>query len=172
MLQKSLDFIKLNFIEYLTGLGISPKSHKNYKSDLSHFSGWLILKIRSFGSYIDSLTEAIPFLSHEVAEEYKNYMAANNIPVKTINRRLSTLRHLSRFLLSSENLNSDFMKGIENISEPGKHSLSVNPIVDDYRSYLEAQKISKNTVKNYVSDIRQFLAWVESVNSRESQVKS
>jgi site-specific recombinase XerD len=172
MLQKSLDSIKQNFFEYLNGLGISPESHKNYKSDLVHFSGWLILKLRSFGSYIESLTEAVPFLSHEVAIEYKNYMILNKIPTKTINRRLSTLRHLSRYLFSSENLEVDFMKGIENISGSKKPKSMVSPIINDFQSYLENQKVSKNTVKNYVSDIRQFLTWVESVNDHQLKVNS
>lgn len=168
MLQKSSDSIKQNFFEYLTGLGISPKSHKNYKSDLVHFSGWLILKVRSFGSYIESLTEAVPFLSSEIAGEYKNYMVNNKIPAKTINRRLSTLRHLSRYLLSSENLVINFMKDIENISVANRRKSMVSPVVNDFRSYLETQKVSKNTVKNYVSDIRQFLVWVET--NHQSQV--
>lgn len=164
MPDKQLDLIKKEFIKYLDSCGLSPKSHKNYRSDLSHFSGWLILKIRSFGSYIESLSEAVPFLSQEVAREYKSYMTGNKIPVKTINRRLSTLRHLSRFLLSSENLEIDFMKDIENISEGRIKSSLVNPIVEDFRSYLETQKVSKNTIKNYLSDIRQFLTWVETNN--------
>lgn len=166
MLQKPFDSIRQAFSEYLTSIGISLKSHKNYRSDLSHFSGWLILKIKSFGSCIESLTEAVPFLSPEIAREYKSFMAENNIPLKTINRRLSTLRHLSRFLLTSESLDIDFMKGVENLSETKKHFSPTNPIVDDFRSYLESQKVSKNTVKNYVSDIRQFLAWIESARNQ------
>ena len=169
MLQKSLDSTKQNFFEYLTNLGLSAKSHKNYKSDLVHFSGWLILKVRSFGSYIESLTEAVPFLSNELASEYKSYMVGNKIPVKTINRRLSTLRHLSRFLFSSDKLGVDFMKGVENVSEAKKQISAVNPIIDDFRSYLESQKVSKNTIKNYVSDIHQFLRWAESSNQSANQ---
>ena len=172
MLQNSEDFIKQKFAVYLSNLGISPKSHKNYRSDLSHFNGWLILKIRSFGSYIESLTEAVPFLTPELAKEYRNYMEENKIPVKTINRRLSTLRHLARYLASSQTLDTDFMRGVENIAMNARKRTSVGPIVENYRSYLEAQNISKNTVKNYVSDIHQFLAWVESVNKQQSTINN
>jgi site-specific recombinase XerD len=172
MIQNSEDFIKQKFAEYLTNLGISPKSHKNYRSDLSHFNGWLILKIRSIGSYIESLTEAIPFLSPELAKEYRSYMQENKIPVKTINRRLSTLRHLARYLASSQTLDTDFMNGVENIAMNPRKRTSMGPIVENYRSYLEAQNVSKNTVKNYVSDIRQFLAWIESVNKQQSTINN
>ena len=121
-----------------------------------------ILKVRSFGSFVESLTEAIPFLSPELAEDYKNFMKQNSFPDKTINRRLSTLRHLSRFLVGSQVLDANFMDRIENISASGKPRSKVDPIVNEYRTYLEAEKVSPNTVKNYVSDIRQFLSWLES----------
>lgn len=161
MLQNSLDSIKNNFFDYLTNLGLSAKSHKNYRSDLSHFSGWVILKIRSFGSYIDSLTEAVPFLNQDIAKEYKSFMHENKIPVKTINRRLSTLRHLSRFLTSIEAMEKDFMTEVENISESNKRKVKATPVIEGFRSYLVAEKISKNTIKNYLSDINQFMSWVE-----------
>jgi site-specific recombinase XerD len=170
MLQNSEDSIKYKFGQYLSNLDISPKSHKNYRSDLTHFTGWLILRVRSFGSYIESLTEAVPFLSSSVAKEYRSYMAQNKIPVKTINRRLSTLRHFAKCLTGSQILDIDFMNGVENLSAGTGKKTSLTPIVEDYRSYLEAQKVSKNTVKNYVGDIRQFLAWVESVNNRDSSI--
>lgn len=162
MLENKLDSIKKDFIKYLDQLGISPKTHKNYRSDLSHFTGWLILKVRSFGSYIESLTEAVPFLNSSIASEYKNYMVENGIASKTVNRRLSTLRHLSRFMVAAQVINLDFMDGIENITARIKKERTLSPVIDDFRSYLESEKVSPNTIKNYLSDIRQFLSWLES----------
>lgn len=162
MLKTQLDSIKIRFSDYLINLGISPKSHKNYRSDLSHFTEWLILRLKSFGSFVESLSETIPFLSPDMAREYKKFMIENKIPAKTVNRHLSTLRHLSKFLVSSQILDIDFMNGIENVSIGLKRKPVVDPIMSDFRSYLESQKVSKNTVKNYVSDIHQFLAWIES----------
>lgn len=165
MLNQQIDRIKKEFIQYLDSLKLSPKSHKNYRSDLAHFISWTILKIRTFGSYAESLTEIIPFINFKIASEYKNYMIVNKIPIKTVNRRLSTLRHLSRFLFSSGSLDADFMKNIKNISLAKTSVTKIDPVINDYRAYLESQKISKNTIKNYVSDIQQFLKWAESVNS-------
>lgn len=164
-MEKELDSIKNNFNKYLTSLGISAKSHKNYRSDISHFAGWLILKIRTFGSYVENLTEAVPFLSKDLAVEYKNYMIENATPLKTVNRRLSTLRHLSRFLVSTQVIDADFMTDIENVSDV-KEAKAVrvanHPSIEEFRSYLEAEKISPNTIKNYLSDIKQFMSWLES----------
>lgn len=166
MIDNKFDSIKDNFIKYLVSLGLSPKSYKNYKSDLNHFTGWALLKIRSFGSFVESLTEAVPFLGTDMAREYVSYMEVNGFPGKTINRRLSTLRHLSRFLVSSQVIDSDFMAEIENISFNLMAKSGLDPVVREFRAHLETQKISPNTVKNYVSDVRQFLLWLEQNDSR------
>lgn len=161
LIENKLDRILEMFVKYLASLALSPKSFKNYKSDLNHFLAWAILKIRSYGSYIESLTDATPFLSNRLAHEYKNYMTLNSFPIKTINRRLSTLRHLSRFLLSSQMIDGDFMAQIENVSEAKPKKSKLTPIVKEFQGYLEAEKTSPNTIKNYISDIRQFLTWLE-----------
>lgn len=161
MFKSQPDSTRENFIKYLNSLGISPKSHKNYRSDLTHFTGWLILKVRSFGSYVETLTEALPFLNTNLIHEYRGYMFENQTPEKSINRRLTTLRHFSRFLLGAQIIDLDFMDGIENISASNSPVPSIK-ILEEFRSYLEAEKVSKNTAKNYISDIRQFLAWLES----------
>jgi site-specific recombinase XerD len=161
MPEKQLDSIKLEFVKYLDSLGISPKSHKNYRSDLSHFIGWALLKIRSFGSYAESLSEIVPFLNSTLAHEYKKYMTENSTPSKTVNRRLSTLRHLARFLTSTQVVDLDFMAGVENIGFGGKKKPSTVPVVEDFKAFLEAEKVSPNTIKNYLSDIKQFMSWLE-----------
>jgi site-specific recombinase XerD len=161
MPEKQLDLIKKEFIKYLDSLGLSPKSHKNYRSDLSHFLGWAILKIRSFGSYVESLSEIVPFLTGNLAREYRDYMTQNSAPAKTINRRLSTLRHLSKFLTATQTTDLDFMNGIENINLDQKKKPAIEPVIINFRSYLEAEKVSPNTIKNYLSDIKQFMTWLE-----------
>ncbi len=158
------DIVKKEFSKYLDTLGVSPKSHKNYRSDLSHFTGWLILKIRSLGSYVESLTEAVPFLNQNIAQEYKSYMSENNQPVGSINRRLSTLRHFARFMVATQIANYDFTQGVENISPIQKSTPSPKmsfDIVDDFKAFLEAEKVSSSTLKNYLSDVKQFLAWMD-----------
>ena len=55
------DKIKDLFLSHLDEKGVSPNTLKFYKSDLSHFIAWLLLKIRSLGTTADNLTEAVPF---------------------------------------------------------------------------------------------------------------
>jgi site-specific recombinase XerD len=165
MPDKQSDFIKIEFIKYLNSLGISPASHKNYKSDLVHFIAWAILKVRSLGSYVESLTEIVPFLNIDMGHEYKSYMAKNTVPAKTMNRRLSTLRHLSKFLQASNAIESDFTEGIENASKGSTKKTIVNPISGDFKAYLVKENVSANTIKNYLSDIKHFLLWLEQNDS-------
>ena len=78
-------------------------------------------------------------------------------------RRLSTLRHLSRFLVSTQVIDEDFTTGIENqtmIKIEKFVSLADHPSVKEFKSYLESEKISANTIKNYLSDTRHFLNWL------------
>lgn len=150
-----------SFFDYLSSSGVSDKSLKYYRSDISHFTGWIILKVRTWGIFAETVTEIIPFINTRLAHEYKSFLTQNNISPKTVNRRLSTLRHLSRFLLASQIANSDFMEGIANIDISASHSPSIHPLITLFEKKLEAEKVSKNTVKNYISDVKHFINWLE-----------
>jgi site-specific recombinase XerD len=149
------------FFEYLNNLGISSKSLKFYRSDLSHFTGWLLLKIRSFGASAERLVETIPFINNKLASEYKEYLVNNQVALKTVNRRLSTLRHLSRFFIETQILDFDFMQNLSNLDINAQNPHDLKPIIADFQKHLEDQNVSHNTIKNYLSDIKQFVSWLE-----------
>ncbi|HJX45979.1 MAG TPA: site-specific integrase, partial [Patescibacteria group bacterium] len=94
-----MDKITEKFNAYLQGLNLSKKTLINYLSDLNHFKVWLIAKILNLGSSAENLTECVPFINKNLADEYKTYLINQNTPEKTINRRLSTLRRFDKFLL-------------------------------------------------------------------------
>ncbi|MEK7188778.1 MAG: site-specific integrase [Patescibacteria group bacterium] len=151
--------LKKSFINYLINQGLSVKSLKNYKSDYSLFSAWLIFKVKSVGSLVEKTYECIPFVSKSTANEYKKFLLSNNIPSKTLNRRLSTLRHLGRFLFHSEKLSYDFASDLKNI--PLSQDADLLPLVPLFKDHLIKSKVSHNTIKNYLSDIKQFISWLE-----------
>lgn len=163
-MQKKLTVNKItkDFFEYLKSLGVSKKTHKNYRSDISHFSGWLLFRLRHWGVVAESLTDAVPFLNTKLASEYKTFLTGNSVAEKTTNRRLSTLRHLARFLVASQILDFNFMDGIANISS--RKTPFTYPLITQFEKHLEAEKVSKNTIKNYLSDIKQFISWLEEKN--------
>ena len=153
-----------SFFNYLSASGVSDKSLKYYRSDISHFTGWIILKVRTWGVFAETVTEIIPFINNKLAQEYRHFLVQNHVSFKTINRRLSTLRHLARFLLLSQIVNFDFMNGISNIAGTSPQTTSIHPLLSQFQKELEDQKVSKNTVRNYISDVRHFINWLELKN--------
>lgn len=157
------DNIIKKFITNLQNEGKSNVSIKNYKSDISHFLAWAILKLKSFGTYAESVAEITPFISKEFFNEYKDYMVKNNIKTKTINRRLSSLRNFSRFLSVEALIDEDYTQGIQNVGIGiiSSAQLKAKDIVEEFRESLaKSDEVSENTIKNYASDIRSFLAWI------------
>jgi len=156
-----------NFLNHLLDSGKSKVSIKNYKSDIGHFLAWAMLKLKSLGTYAESFQEITPFINHDFFVSYKNYMIENEAKTKTINRRLSTLRGFSRYLTSMQIFDLDFMDGIQNtgIGIPTKVQEKTQDIVESFRESLTKDKKAKpNTVKNYVSDVRSFLAWTSELD--------
>ncbi len=161
--QLTNDNILKDFLRNLQNQGKSMVSVKNYKSDIGHFLAWAILKLKSFGAYAESVAEVLPFIDRRFFSEYKDYMIENKLKLKTVNRRLSTIRNFSSFLQSVNLVSQDFMKGIQNagigIQIPVQEK--DQEMIARFRESLEKEdKASANTIKNYVSDVKSFLAWV------------
>lgn len=155
------DQIVIEFLQFLSSSGISTNTIKFYKSDLLHFKGWLIFKLRNTGILIDEFKQALPFIKNNFANEYRQYLVENKLALKTINRRLSTLRSLAQFFINSQVLDFNFTHGINNLANIHNEQIQTSPLIEGFQKHLEAEKISKNTVKNYLADVRHFLLWLE-----------
>lgn len=139
--------------------GVSPNTLKNYRSDIKLFSRWFGVKLQVDGVKTESLDEILPFLSESAAIAFKSFLV-NRYDKKTVNRRLSSLRTLSAFLVESLVLDSDFMANIPNLGST-KDLFEKNPILGHFKKHLEEEKVSANTIKNYLSDVKHFLSWLE-----------
>lgn len=148
-----------SFLEDLLTKGISPMSIANYRSDLNSFASWLTRKLKFLGIFTDNLSESIPFINPSTGTEYKKYLVTSNTVSSSLNRKLSTLRHLSKFLLTKGVLEFNFMEGVNNISSPVSHKLDLESITTEFRNFLEGEKVTKNTIKNYISDVKHFINW-------------
>src|SRR3990167_6549789 len=107
------------FKEYLSAGNQKAISIKNYLSDFRHFAGWMISKVKDQRSKIKD--EEI--ISANDISEYKSYLESNNIPHKTINRRLSTLRKFCSFCISQGWMKENPAKRISNVL-PSRATLS------------------------------------------------
>lgn len=149
------------FEEYLkTELQVSGKTLRNYRADLSHFLGWATLHLGSRGIKIQSPDSIIPHFTSFMVANYKSYHLENKIPESTTNRRLSTLRNFGRFLAKLNLVSQNPTELITNITKTVSQEERVSGIIQDFEKDLRKEGISSISIKNYISDIRQFLLWV------------
>lgn len=154
------DRLFISFIQHLKNLGVARNTLKNYQSDIFFFSNWAILKLKGSGIGTESFSEIIPFLSATLAKDFKKSQFSEVHSQKTVNRRLSSLRALSKFLVETQVLDSDFMDEVTNVGTTAD-SFGEHPLLNHFKKHLEKENVSKNTVKNYLSDIKHFLSWLE-----------
>lgn len=143
---------------------LSSRSVKNYLSDWRHFWQWLTLTLISQGKIgpqeaIKS-ESVIPWLNVDLLDRYKIYLSANNIAQSTVKRRLATVRIFCQFCLDQGWLKQNPALFLEN-PRPGKEKTGLEKEINDLLSrfglWLKEQGASKNTIKNYVADVRKYL---------------
>ena len=149
------------FKEYLLAGNQKPVSVKNYLSDIRHFFGWMTFKIKNQKSKIkDEELGNLGFIQNikvETINEYKSYLSENNIPHKTINRRLSTVRKFCSFCISQGWLKENPAKKVGNIG--GIREVG-DELLEQFQSDLEKEKLDQSVITSYLDDVREFLGLV------------
>jgi integrase/recombinase XerC len=135
------------FKKYLKNKDLSDITIKNYLSDLRHFLNW-------------SAKTGKSFLDQKSYFNYKNHLQKQHTTAKSINRYLSTLRKFGRFLKESSNLDKNPAINLENLDTNPQKKKPDLKILNDFKRSLENQDLSEVTIKNYMSDVRQFLEFV------------
>lgn len=123
------------FITFLKAHQLSPKTIRNYRSDVNQFLNWLTP--RSFSE-----------VGSGNFQNYKTHLESQSLPHSTLTRHLSALRQFARFL----NLDID-------LHNPPL--LLVPNILKNFRSHLTKNRYKHKTIANYLSDIRHYLTWAE-----------
>src|SRR3989338_4772842 len=126
------------FKQYLLAVNHKSVSIKNYLSDIRHFFGWMTLYSKS--------KQLISIIDEKSIIEYKSYLSENNIPHKTINRRLSTIRKFCSFCISQGWLKENPAKQISNIKSQTSNMLINN------RALISPEPIEKVTVTKKISN--------------------
>jgi len=117
----NLDNVEASFSDYLSAgnRNLAATSIKNYLSDFKHFLGW----IRANSAETD-LGESINLtINEESLRKYLQYLSSQELPIKTLSRRLSTLRKFIQFgeendldlLISSSVLKQDKTTVVKNV---------------------------------------------------------
>ena len=144
------------FKKYLIAENFSSVSSKNYLSDLRHFLGWLSSSSSSIGIELD-LEQAKELINKEHLLNYKTYLIDNELPLKTVNRRLSTLRKFCSFCISQGWLNNNPAKEISNLINKG-YEKTQSTIISQYKLSLMKTGLCKKEIESNLDIVGQILS--------------
>jgi len=173
--QYNLYNLEALFKKYLlAGIGFRKKlSHvtiKNYLSDLRHFLGWLTFYLKTHSEKTKAITKKfevdLATITPDIIQGYKSYLLQNNVPIKTANRRLSTLRKFCSFCINQGWMKENPAKKILNqkISSTLQKSDKDKQTLNKFSRDLYNSGFSKATIKNYLLDVQEFLNVISSNN--------
>ncbi|MBI4137239.1 phage integrase SAM-like domain-containing protein, partial [Candidatus Roizmanbacteria bacterium] len=154
--------LQASFREYLLSGNkeLTSLTIRNYQSDLRHFLGWYLFFLKASPKYTQSVGNTgkdfyplFSILNKEIIEAYKDYLRQNKIPLKTVNRRLSTLRKFCSFCIYQRWLSENPAKGIAN-SGTAKESKN---ILIEFKRALEQDETIPLEVREITNDIEEFL---------------
>lgn len=142
---------------------LTQNTIKNYLSDIRHFLGWLIFKLQAQNLKL-KIEKNFPLavlnqVSINLIEEYKSYLVENKIPIKTTNRRLSTLRKFFSFCIDQGWLKENPAKEVKNIN-PEKPKNQIEDLLDEFKKDLQKENLEEKTIKSYLTTIGEFLKFV------------
>ena len=156
------ELILKNFKIFLDNLRITSGTQRSYLSDIRHFLGWYSLFVKTNRLIIKSNDPFgfLGFITKKVISEYCEYQTSNKTPVKTINRRLSSLRKFGEMSVDQGWLSQNIFNETKNIdvNQPlpeDTHHLN------EYRDSLLKAGYTSQTIKSYLSDTRHFINWME-----------
>ncbi len=155
-----------------THLKLSASSIRNYSSDINHFLNWLSNSIQEEVIKVDHITPAVintyrSHLSNTLSDSYLN----------TANRRLSSLRKFGSFMLwgklSDINpcLNLINLDTVSNSNSNQPTSTTLKHLLNQFKVNLKSEKLTNSTIKNYLSDVKQYLIWTQT-NNKSTNSKS
>src|ERR1035437_3517026 len=146
-----MDLLNL-FKNYLFSQADKPSkvTVKNYLSDVNHFVRW----------YENTFTKSFDAkeVSGQTLEDYRNNCSTVFSP-SSLDRHFSTLRKFFKFLLIEGVISLDPFSVKKLDIEANKDPWHVK----DFKDFLYVGDASRLTIKNYLIDIKQFLAWAAQV---------
>jgi len=147
-----MEFITL-FKNYLYSQKNPPSklTLKNYSSDIKKFIKWYESKFQSDFSPSLVTSEIIDMFNSDLSQSQS---------IKSVLRYMSSLRRFFSFLANQNQIASNpFETKIKSKSPQESDKFNLR----SFKNYLYTSGSSSITIKNYLSDIKQFLLWVEKV---------
>ena len=146
------------FRAFLISQQLSSSTVKNYVADINHFLDWLR---DNKGIEHQAANEGIfALFTIQTIQEYQQSLITAKTPTSTIKRHVSALRKFGQFAQSNNWLKTNPALKINPLS-PLKAANNLEKILQEFKAFLKKEKVSPLTRKNYMSDLRHFLVWLE-----------
>jgi len=150
---KNYQVLLEKFQQKLKSKKLSKVSIKNYVSDIRHFFQW-------------TAKNNFLHLNANLFNTYKSHLISQKTPTKSINRYLTSLRQLGKFLKQekitmfnpSQSIKNEF-KNPDYLVSKSRFSIKSGLLLEKFKKELLKEKLKPATIKNYLTDIKQFLNW-------------
>lgn len=140
------------FQSFLSGSkSLTEQSIKNYVSDINIFIDWLASNLQEPEITADHITAAN-------ISSYRDELNNSRQPIAVKNRYLSSLRRFGHFLFITKLCATNPAAHLSNVNAAGT-TTSTKQILAAFKHDLNKQNLNPGTVKNYLSDIKQYLNW-------------
>jgi site-specific recombinase XerD len=164
----NLSILEALFKDHLVAEKVSKVTIKNYRSDVKYFINWFYVYIRGYietvGGEENEVSLIEVFILHStngLIEEFKSYLIASNIPLKTINRRLSSIRKFYAFCVKRGYLTDNPSLSVTNHKDQPESILvptktSNNNTQADFEKYL-SNKLNIQNTDDIIEDYKEFM---------------
>ena len=209
--------LEAEFRAYLLAGNVNKLTVKNYLSDFRHFAGWAnsianreyrtsdevialnnerdqLSVVHYPQSDIQAQTDSstplsanVSWITKETIQGYKSYLQACNLPYKTVNRRLSTVRKFFALCIQQGWMTGNPAKEVGNVTETGipnliRDHLTINEMLNqvqhdnksvrndhdllhlmfEYENELQAQNKSEIAIKKELIHLNEFMSIINS----------
>jgi site-specific recombinase XerD len=152
------------FISVLSAQNPAPSraTLKNYKADIAKFIRWNHTRSGSFTP--EEITS-------QIIKQYQAAMTSQttngqSLSLRSSQRHLSSLRKFFKFLVVSGHIQRD---PFAEQAEPDT-KLKTDPYhLTDFKNHLYVFNASDLTIKNYITDVKQFFSWAQQVLKLEDE---
>lgn len=159
-----------DYKNYLINQGLSKATVDNYLVDAVKFLGWLSLYLQQFNFSINPKDPStyIVYINSKTIQDFQEFLLKNEASRKTLNRRLISLKKFLDFTVNEGYLIKNPALPLKNIPAEEysfkisfKSQQAIEETLKEFKQWLEDKKTTNTTVKNYCSDIRHFLNWLQ-----------
>ena len=152
--------IEKMFSDFLNKQCVSDKTISNYCSDVRHFLDWATTNNSQMFSGVKESAMFFSTVTPELLAAYRDSQMTAGIPTSTVNRRLSSIRMLFKAAIDMGITMTNPTQTLRNINNPvAEPDQTIEGMLGAFEQSLRHEGAANNTVKNYVSDVQQFLIW-------------